>query len=117
MNRFFVIHYNELGLKKGNREYFENRLCANINSILEGCGTEKARRVSGRILLPLTADADVPEINRRLGLVFGVAYFAEAWTSPRAVENLERNVWDLIQSRPYNSFRIDTRRADKSFPQ
>ena len=27
MDRFIVIHYNELGLKKGNRDYFENALC------------------------------------------------------------------------------------------
>ena len=25
-----VIHYHEVGLKKGNRDYFENRLCPNI---------------------------------------------------------------------------------------
>src|SRR4029077_14766111 len=40
--RFFVIHYHELGLKKGNRDYFENRLCANINAVLEECGTERS---------------------------------------------------------------------------
>src|SRR5215475_11906641 len=89
VDRFFVIHYNELGLKKGNRDYFENALCANINLVLRDCGAEKARRISGRVLLPLTADADVLEIKNRLGRVFGIAYFAEAWGSPQTVENLE----------------------------
>jgi thiamine biosynthesis protein ThiI len=117
VDRFFVIHYNELGLKKGNRDYFENRLCTNINNVLEGCGAERARRGSGRILLQIRPDADISEINKRLGTVFGVAYYAEAWVSERAVENLEQNVWTLIQARHYNSFKIETRRADKSFPQ
>jgi thiamine biosynthesis protein ThiI len=116
VDRFFVIHYNELGLKKGNRDYFENALCANINLVLRDCGAEKARRISGRVLLPLTADADVVEIKKRLGRVFGIAYFAEAWGSPQAVENLERNAWALIEGRSFNSFRIDARRADKTFP-
>ena len=116
MIRFFVIHYHELGLKKGNRDYFENILCANINTALEGCGAERAKRISGRVLLPLRHDANESEIKNRLRRVFGVAYFAEAWASPQAVENLEANCWTLIEGRSFNSFRIDTRRADKTFP-
>jgi tRNA uracil 4-sulfurtransferase len=114
--RFFVIHYHELGLKKGNRDYFENILCANINTSLEGCGAERAKRISGRVLLPLRPDADESEIKNRLRRVFGIAYFAEAWASPQAVENLEANCWTLIEGRSFKSFRIDTRRADKTFP-
>jgi thiamine biosynthesis protein ThiI len=116
VDRFFVIHYNELGLKKGNRDYFENVLCTNINLVLRDCGADRARRISGRVLLPLTSEADVPEIKNRLAKVFGIAYFAEAWASPQAVENLEENAWALIEGRSFNSFRIDARRADKSFP-
>lgn len=116
MESFFVIHYNELGLKKGNRDYFENILCGNINSALQDCGVERARRISGRILLPLKPDADVVEIKKRLARVFGVAHFAQAWSSPQAVENIEENAWQLIQGRSFNSFRIDTRRAEKRFP-
>ena len=116
MDRFFVIHYNELGLKKGNRDYFENALCANINTALQNCGAERPRRISGRVLLPLGPAADTEEIKRRLGKVFGIAYFAETWDSPQAVENLEENAWELMKGRVYKSFRIDARRADKRFP-
>jgi len=116
VDRFIVIHYNELGLKKGNRDYFENRLCAHINSVVADGGTGKARRISGRVLLPLEPNADVAEIKKRLGRVFGIAYFAEAWTSPQAVEELEKRAWSLIEGRNFSSFRIDARRADKTFP-
>ena len=116
MDRFFVIHYNELGLKKGNRDYFENALCANINAVLQNCGVERAKRISGRILLPLSSGADVSEIKKRLGRVFGIAYFGEAWASPQAVANLEVNAWGLMEGYPFKSFRIDARRGDKTFP-
>jgi thiamine biosynthesis protein ThiI len=116
VDRFFVIHYNELGLKKGNRDYFENHLCTNINTVLEGCGVEKARRITGRILLPLRKDADLAEIKTRLARVFGIAYFAEAWASPQALEEMEKNAWSLIEGRRFDSFRIDARRSDKRFP-
>src|SRR6266446_8421244 len=106
VERFIVIHYNELGLKKGNRDYFENRLCFNINSVLNDCGAERARRISGRVLLPLKPDAEIDEIKKRLAGVFGVAYFAEAWTSPQGLEDVERNAWSLIEGRRFSSFRI-----------
>jgi thiamine biosynthesis protein ThiI len=119
VERLFIIHYNELGLKKGNRDYFENALCANINAVLQDCRAERAKRISGRVLLPLkpeAGDADTAEIKKRLGRVFGIAYFGEAWVSSQTVENLEANAWTLIEGRAFNSFRIDARRGDKSFP-
>jgi tRNA uracil 4-sulfurtransferase len=117
VDRVFIIHYNELGLKKGNRDQFENQLCLNMNTVLTDCGVERAKRISGRILVPLRAGADTAEIKNRLSNVFGIAYFAEAWISSQAVENLEANAWSLIEARPFKSFRIDTRRGDKTFPQ
>jgi thiamine biosynthesis protein ThiI len=116
VDRFIVIHYNELGLKKGNRDYFENRLCTNINMVLEDCGAEKARRITGRILLPLKPAADLAEIKTRLARIFGIAYFAEAWACEPSLEDMEKNAWALIEGRRFDSFRIDARRADKRYP-
>jgi len=116
VERLFVIHYNELGLKRGNRDYFENALCANINTALENCRAERPKRISGRLLLLLAPDADSDEIKKRLGRVFGIAYFAEAWASSQAFEALQETAWALINGRVFKSFRIDARRADKSLP-
>jgi len=116
VTRYFVIHYHELGLKKGNRDYFENVLCSNINTALQDCGIERPKRISGRLLLPLNPSADISEIKLRLTRVCGIAYFAEAWSSPQDVENLQTSAWKLIEGRSFKSFRIDARRADKSFP-
>src|SRR5438067_12223176 len=116
VDRIIVIHYNQLGLKKGTPDYFENALCANINTVVHDCGAERAKGISGRVLLPLKADADVPEIKRRLGRVFGIAYFGEAGASPQAVENLEANDWSLVEGGFFKSFRIDARVANKRFP-
>jgi thiamine biosynthesis protein ThiI len=116
MDRFLVVHYNELGLKKGNRDYFENRLCQHIREVLSDCGGGAVRRISGRILVELQPDADRDEIHRRMQRVFGVAYFAEAWKSPATFDDLERDAWTLVSKRRFDSFRVDTRRAEKSVP-
>ena len=116
MERFVVVHYHELALKKGNREYFENRLRLNISKALEGCGIQKVRRLYGRLLIELSAEADMLEIRKRLGKVCGIAYFAEAWSCARDMAELERNAWSLIEGRAFSFFRIEARRADKRFP-
>jgi thiamine biosynthesis protein ThiI len=117
MKRLIVIHYSELGLKKGNRDYFEKRLCRNIDETLEGCGAGKVRRISGRLLMEFQADSNLDEIKRRLGKVFGVAYFAEGWVGPWNLEELCVAVWEILKDVPFKSFRIEARRADKRFPQ
>src|SRR5688500_17520526 len=66
MERFVVVHYNELGLKKGNRDYFENRLCSNISSTLSDCDIGPVRRISGRLLVHLKETPDVIEIKKRM---------------------------------------------------
>jgi thiamine biosynthesis protein ThiI len=116
MERFIVVHYHELGLKGGNRDYFENRLCRNIRATLTGCDCGEIRRLSGRILLELRAGSDLGEVQRRLGKVSGIAYFAEAWSAPFSLEGLEEKAWELIGAKTFESFKVSTRRADKNFP-
>jgi thiamine biosynthesis protein ThiI len=115
MQRFLVVHYHELGLKKGNRDYFENRLCQNLRTTLVDCGCGPIRRISGRILVTLEAGSDMPEVMRRMRNVPGVSHFSEAWKSPLTLEAMEENAWSLVQGRPFESFRVDTRRGDKTF--
>jgi thiamine biosynthesis protein ThiI len=118
MDRFVVVHYHEVGLKKGNRDYFENRLCANIRRALahSGVPASEIRRISGRILVRLTASAKMHIVKEALGRVFGIAYFAEAWNSEQSLEGMEQNAWNLMRQQRFDSFRIDTRRGQKSFP-
>ena len=116
MERLIVVHYHELGLKKGNRDYFENRLCLHIRAVLKDCGGRYVRRISGRLLVELNPDADLNEIRNRMKKVFGVAYFADAWKSPATLDIVEENAWSLINGRNFESFRIEARRADKTFP-
>jgi thiamine biosynthesis protein ThiI len=115
MQRFLVVHYHELGLKKGNRDYFENRLCQNLRATLADCGCGPIRRISGRILVTLEKDSDMPEVFRRMRNVPGVSHFSEAWKSPLTLEAMEENAWSLVQSREFETFRVDTRRGDKTF--
>jgi thiamine biosynthesis protein ThiI len=118
MDRHIVAHYHEIGLKKGNRDYFENSLCLNIHKALGGLteGTGAVRRISGRILIRVRPDADMAKVHEALSRVFGIAYFAEAWNSEQNLEAMEKNAWELMRRYSFESFRIDARRSEKTFP-
>ena len=68
MERFVVVHYHEVGLKKGNRDYFENRLCDNIRQALADSGVpaSEVRRVSGRILVQLSDSTNMELVRETL---------------------------------------------------
>ena len=116
MHPLIVIHYSELALKKGNRDYFENRLLRNIDETLKGCDVPRARRISGRFLLDLRTASDVPEIKKRLANVFGIAFFGEGRRVDWQIDSLGRSCWEIVKDTGFDSFSIDTRRPDKRFP-
>jgi tRNA uracil 4-sulfurtransferase len=117
VDRFLVVHYHELGLKKGNRDFFEVRLCQNLRRTLLDCGCGEVRRISGRILVTLKADSNLAEVRRRMQNVPGVAHFSEASRCDASLEVIEQKAWSLIETQQFESFRVDTRRGDKTFPQ
>jgi thiamine biosynthesis protein ThiI len=55
-------------------------------------------------------------VVERLRNVFGIAYFAPARKTPATLEDIEQTAWSLAQQHTFESFRVDARRADKSFP-
>ncbi len=118
MDRYFVVHYHEVGLKKGNRDFFEKQLCLNIRKSIRATGVESVsiQRISGRVLVVVPTDSEAAIIKTALSRVFGIAYFAEAWNSAQSLDEMEKNAWGLLQQRPFGSFRIDTRRGQKTFP-
>src|SRR5262249_24262921 len=56
------------------------------------------------------------EIERRLQRVFGVANFSFVERLPADIDRLRDQILQQLDGRNFASFRIDARRADKSFP-
>ncbi len=111
-----LIHYNEIGLKKGNRRYFENKLRKNILRATTGLGVRGVRRLWGRMLITLNDDARPNEILAALQKVFGIAYFAPARLIEQDIAAMETAAVELVAGKTFRSFKIATRRANKSFP-
>ena len=111
-----LIRYHEIALKKGNRPYFVDLLKRNLVASLRGFAVKEAKTLQARILLTLGDDAGREEIARRIGGVFGVANFSFVERVAADIDALRERVLGGIDGRRFASFRIEARRADKSFP-
>ena len=116
MKRYFVCYFHEIILKRKNRAFFERRLKENVEKALAGLPYDSIRRLSGRILVELVPDSPIEEVGARLQKVFGLVYCCPAWSSVQNMDQLQEDLWSLVQSQEFDTFKIDSRRANKKYP-
>ena len=115
-NNVVLIHYSEIALKKGNRKYFEQKLSVNILKAISDLPKGNLKIDYGRFILHLREQSPVEKIVERLKTVMGIAYFCLAYAGDTNVENLKDEIFIKIKDIDFNTFCVQTRRADKSFP-
>lgn len=113
MENVVIIRYSEIHLKGNNRGWFEHTLCVNIEKSLKGIRHE-LKRLSGRYLIE---DFDVgaeSEIVRKLKKVFGIHSISIA----KKVSNELEDIYSAAREVSFDegTFKVNTHRADKSFP-
>jgi thiamine biosynthesis protein ThiI len=113
---YILIHYSEIGLKKGNRGYFEARLRENIQKALKDLPIGNVKRDFGRFVLQIPPDAPIEQISMRLKDVIGIAHFSIASQGDLDIHVLKEQVYEKLQNASFGSFKISTRRADKQYP-
>jgi thiamine biosynthesis protein ThiI len=116
MDRCLVCHYHEIGLKRNNRSYFEERLRDNMCRALGDLPFRAVRRLSGRLVVEVPDDFPLDEGAERLRNVFGLSSVSPGWVANPELDELKTSVWQLIKDRSFDTFRITTRRADKRYP-
>lgn len=115
-SQVIIVRYGEIGLKGGNRRKFEARLVANMEWALRDLPRRPIGRTFGRIFVPV--DGDGPEILQRLARVSGIVSLSLASQVPPDLEAIKTAGLDLAgeEIRPGQTFKVETRRADKKFP-
>jgi len=110
-----LVHYGELALKGGNRPIFEKTLIENISRALAGLHIKAVRKLYGRLVVDLAPDSPWEEVRQRLGRVCGVVNFSPAHRVEATVEDIEAAVDEATSQYAFDSFRVQTKRADKTF--
>lgn len=119
--KVILIRYEEIFLKRSNRNVFENRLIKNIKQRLDNLGNVRVTRSQSRIYVESPdEDFDLVEAVDRLKKVFGIASVSIVHRVPTDYEVIKASavaiVADLLSRYDYKTFKVETRRADKSFP-
>src|SRR5256886_1220326 len=111
-----IVHYHEIGLKRGNRPLFLRHLARNLARATSDLAPVGLRQLSGRILLDLDAHPAPERVRERALRVCGVASAALAYRVPSTLDAMKAVVGRLIEGRAFASFRISARRAFKTYP-
>jgi thiamine biosynthesis protein ThiI len=111
-----LVHYHELGLKRGNRPLFLRHLARNLRRAVSDLGPVSLRQVSGRLLIELDEHPDPEAVRERVRRVCGVASAALAYRVVSTVDAMKAAVAELVEGRHFESFRISARRAFKTYP-
>lgn len=122
MFQAFLIKYAEIGIKGKNRYIFEDALVNHIrHSLMDVEGEFTVRKESGRIYVLAEGDFDYDETVGALKKIFGIWGICPMVQLPKGdIEFLKREVvkyvGEVYGAAPEFSFKVHTRRADKSFP-
>ena len=116
MEKLFLVHYGEIGLKGKNRSFFEKKLAQNIKLSLKGMGCTEVRRIYGRILVMLHPEANVAAIQERLGKVMGIAHFELALAAEPTINAIQDAALELVKGLQFKTLKVETKRANKRFP-
>lgn len=113
---YLVVHYHEVALKGKNRPFFVSRLVKNLRAATRGMAIGDIRSLPGRIVVGPIWDGARQGVIEEVGRVFGVANFSLAGQVPSSLERLKEAIGREIPSLSFRTFRVTTRREDKSFP-
>lgn len=113
MERLILIKYGELTTKKENRKVFIKILVKNIQSLLK----EYEFNIKyDRVRMYITCDNKyIDDIANKLSKVFGIHGIVICHKVDKDVELIKEKVLEVLKKETFNTFKVDTKRADKSF--
>lgn len=114
MNRVIMIKYGELTTKKGNRKFFINTLYSNIKHKLKGLNVHIHKDIS-RMYIEFS-DSELDEVLSRINNIFGIHEYVVAYKVDTDVEGIKENVLNIMKNIKFSTFKVETKRSDKSFP-
>ena len=115
MNRVFIIHYHEIWLKGGNKNYFLSRLRSAITQSVSDLPVQSLTSSAERFLLVPGDESAVPAILERLRRVLGVAYVALAREVPSSLAELGPAACEMMSEKAPRNFAVRAKIADPTY--
>lgn len=119
MKELIMVKYGEIALKGINKKTFEDMLQSNIKRRLKKIGQFGYERMQSTIYIePLDENSDVDEAAEALKKVFGIGAIQKCAVYPKDIETVKANLGVYLADALENAktFKIEAKRADKTFP-
>ena len=113
MKKLIIIKYGELSTKKDNKNFFISKLKNNIEVTLKNIN-HNTYYDFGRMFIE-TDNFD--EVIKHLENVFGIQELLVGYTSNNLeIDDIKNDVLDLVSSKEFKTFKVVTKRSNKSYP-
>jgi tRNA uracil 4-sulfurtransferase len=111
-----LIRYGEIALKGKNRRFFETALLQNLKKSVRDLPVT-VNRIQGRYMATAPEEFQSAAMDR-LGKVFGIVSLSLVTPAALEMESIKTAAVQLAQTLPeqLNTFKVETRRPNKSFP-
>ena len=111
--KIILIKYGELTTKKDNRKLFINILYNNVKKALENYDV---KIIKNRVRMFIETEDNIDEIANILKSIFGIHSIVIATRVNTNSLEIEKEVLNIAKNTKFNTFKVETDRADKSFP-
>lgn len=114
MKRVILIKYGELTTKKGNLNFFIKTLYQNVKNKLKDFDV-KIYKERSRMYIEFQ-DVDFLSIKEKLDCIFGIHMYHVAYIVDTNIDSIKSLLLELVQTLSFSTFKVESRRSDKSFP-
>jgi len=115
MKKMILIKYGELTTKKANRNLFINILYQNILNMLKNFDV-KIIKNRVRMFVLVNNDDELDEVVNVLKKIFGIHSIVICYQVDTNIDNIKEKVLDVVKEIKFKTFKVETKRSDKSFP-
>jgi len=114
MEKIILIKYGELTTKKANRNLFINRIYENMKQSLANYDIKIIKNRVRMFIEP--GNENIDEIVDIVKNIFGIHSIVIAYKVQTNIDTINESVLEIASKIDFTTFKVETDRADKSFP-
>ena len=118
MKEIILVKYGEIILKGGNRSRFERVLVNNIKNSVKNISEIKINVMQATIYIDVVEEDKIDAVIEQLSRVFGIVSITRACVCEKDIEKIKLAAKEYCRNEliPGVKFKVEAKRADKSFP-
>ena len=114
MEKIILIKYGELTTKKSNRNLFINKVYENMMNSLSEYDI-KVIKNHDRMFIKVNGN-NIDEVVNKLINIFGIHSIVITNQVKTDISEIESSILEIVKNNKFKTFKVETDRADKSFP-